>query len=91
MPVLTSIGEDLAEWGERDSEVLGSYHMAVSQQCGTAARKPAECCRAGRMVHGAKPRCRSHRGRTGQATCGWRVWGTLWSSWLRTQPLMKYM
>lgn len=47
MPVL--IGEDLAVWeGERDSEVLGSYQMAVSQQCSTAARKPAECCRAGR-------------------------------------------
>lgn len=31
---------------ERESEVLGSYQIAVSQQCGTAVRKGAECCRA---------------------------------------------
>lgn len=32
--------------GGRESEVLVSYQIAVSQQCSTAVRKQAACCRA---------------------------------------------
>lgn len=74
----------MCEEAKREREVLVSYQIAVSQQCSTAARKAAECCRPWQEGDGAKPEGPAFlRGRTGQATFGWRVWGALWSSWPR--------